>query len=333
MPANWEEKMLHITKLWTGVALASMLMLGAASAQTVLKSSDTHPDGYPTVEGVKYFGELVKERTAGRYSVEVYHSAQLGEEKDTIEQVRSGVIELNRVSMAPFNGTVKETIVPALPYIFRSEDHMHKVMDGPIGDQIKAAFEPVGLVALAFYDAGARSFYNSKKPIKTVEDMKGLKFRVIQSDIFVDMTTALGANATPMPYGEVYSSIETTVIDGAENNYPSYDTAKHFEVAKYYSMDEHTILPEVFVMNKAAFDKLTPEDQEIFRQAAKDSVAKQRELWSAKTTESRANVEKAGAEINEVEKQGFIDAMKPVYEKHITDEVLKKLVADVQAVQ
>lgn len=325
--------MLHITKLWSGVALASMLMLGAASAETVLKSSDTHPDGYPTVEGVKYFGELVKERTGGRYAIEVYHSAQLGEEKDTIEQVRSGVIELNRVSMAPFNGTVKETIVPALPYIFRSEEHMHKVMDGPIGDQIKAAFEPAGLVALAFYDAGARSFYNSKTPIKSVADMKGLKFRVIQSDIFVDMVAALGANATPMPYGEVYSSIETGVIDGAENNFPSYDTAKHFEVAKNYSLDEHTILPEVFVMNKAAFDKLTPEDQAIFKQAAKDSVAKQRELWAAKTQESRGNVEKAGAVINEVDKQGFIDAMKPVYDKHITDEVLKKLVADVQAVQ
>ena len=325
--------MLHITKLWSGVALASMLMLGAASAETVLKSSDTHPDGYPTVEGVKYFGELVKERTGGRYAIEVYHSAQLGEEKDTIEQVRSGVIELNRVSMAPFNGTVKETIVPALPYIFRSEEHMHKVMDGPIGDQIKAAFEPAGLVALAFYDAGARSFYNSKTPIKSVADMKGLKFRVIQSDIFVDMVAALGANATPMPYGEVYSSIETGVIDGAENNFPSYDTAKHFEVAKNYSLDEHTILPEVFVMNKAAFDKLTPEDQAIFKQAAKDSVAKQRELWAAKTQESRGNVEKAGAVINEVDKQGFIDAMKPVYNKHITDEVLKKLVADVQAVQ
>ncbi|WP_416236897.1 TRAP transporter substrate-binding protein [Rhizobium sp. CC-YZS058] len=308
-------------------------MLGSASAQTVLKSSDTHPDGYPTVEGVKYFGALIKERTAGRYAVEVYHSAQLGEEKDTIEQVRSGVIELNRVSMAPFNGTVKETIVPALPYIFRSEEHMHKVMDGPIGDQIKAAFEPAGLVALAFYDAGARSFYNANKPIKTVEDMKGLKFRVIQSDIFVDMVAALGANATPMPYGEVYSSIETGVIDGAENNFPSFDTAKHYEVAKNFSLDEHTILPEVFVMNKAAFDQLTPEDQALFKQAAKDSVAKQRELWAAKTQESRAAVEKAGAQINEVEKQGFIDAMKPVYEKHITDDVLKKLVADVQAVQ
>jgi len=325
--------MLHVSKFLAGVALASALMLGAASAQTVLKSSDTHPDGYPTVEGVKYFGELIKERTQGRYSVEVYHSAQLGEEKDTIEQVRSGVIELNRVSMAPFNGTVKETIVPALPYVFRDEDHMHKVMDGPIGDQIKAAFEPAGLVALAFYDAGARSFYNSKKPIKTVADMAGLKFRVIQSDIFVDMVAALGANATPMPYGEVYSSIETGVIDGAENNFPSYDTAKHAEVAKFYSLDGHTILPEVFVMNKAAFDKLTPEDQALFKQAAKDSVAKQRELWAKKVGESQANVEKLGAQINEVEKQGFVDAMKSVYEKHVTDDVLKKMVADVQATQ
>ncbi|NNU69070.1 TRAP transporter substrate-binding protein [Rhizobium sp. WYCCWR 11152] len=325
--------MKNFVKLAAGLMVAASFMSGAASAQTVLKSSDTHPDGYPTVEGVKYFGELLKERTQGRYSLEVYHSAQLGEEKDTIEQVRSGVIELNRVSMAPFNGTVKESIVPALPYIFRSEEHMHKVMDGAIGDQIKKAFEPAGLVVLAFYDAGARSFYNKTKPINSVADMKGLKFRVIQSDIFVDMVAALGANATPMPYGEVYSGIETGVIDGAENNFPSYDTAKHAEVAKNYSLDEHTILPEVFVMNKAAFDKLTPDDQAVFKQAAKDSVAKQRELWSAKVTESRANVEKLGAQISTPDKQGFIDAMAPVYEKHVKDDVLKKMVEDVKAVQ
>ena len=322
-----------LVKLAAGLLVAASFIGNAANAQTVLRSSDTHPDGYPTVEGVKYFGELVKERTAGRYSVEVYHSAQLGEEKDTIEQVRSGVIELNRLSMAPFNGTVKESIVPALPYLFRSEEHMHKVMDGAIGDQIKKAFEGAGVVVLAFYDAGARSFYNKQKPINSVEDMKGLKFRVIQSDIFVDMVAALGANATPMPYGEVYSGIETGVIDGAENNFPSYDTAKHFEVAKNFSLDEHTILPEVFVMNKAVFDKLTPEDQEIFKQAAKESVAKQRELWAAKVKESRAKVEAAGAKITTPDKQGFIDAMKPVYEKHVTDEVLKKMVEDVRAVQ
>ena len=313
-------------------ALAGIATVAFAQ-ETILRSSDTHPAGYPTVAAVEYFGELVKERTDGRYAVEVYHSAQLGEEKDTIEQVRSGVIDLNRVSMAPFNGIVKETIVPALPYIFRSEAHMHAVMDGPIGDQIKAAFEPHGLVVLAYYDAGARSFYNSKKPINTVADMQGLKFRVIQSDIFVDMVAALGANATPMPYGEVYSAIETGVIDGAENNFPSYDTARHSEVATYYSLDEHTILPEVFVMSKAAWDKLTPEDQAIFQQAADESVVRQRELWAAKAEESRKTVEAAGAKINEVDKQGFIDAMGPVYDKHVTDPVLKKMVEDVKAVK
>jgi len=325
--------MLHFSRLTGAALLAAALMAGTASAQTVLRSSDTHPDGYPTVEAVKYFGELVKERTAGRYAVELYHSAQLGEEKDTIEQVRAGVIDLNRISMAPFNGLIPETTVPSLPYIFRSEDHMHKVMDGAVGGQIAAAFDQVGLVLLAFYDGGARSFYNSKKPINSLADLAGMKFRVIQSDIFVDMVAALGANATPMPYGEVYSAIETGVIDGAENNFPSYDTAKHAEVAKFYSLDEHTMVPEAFVMAKSSWDKLTPEDQAIFKAAAKDSVAKQRELWTAKVKESRAKVEAAGSQITMPDKQPFIDAMGPVYEKHVKDDKLKAMVEAIKAVQ
>lgn len=325
--------MLHFSRLTGAALLAAALMAGTASAQTVLRSSDTHPDGYPTVEAVKYFGELVKERTAGRYAVELYHSAQLGEEKDTIEQVRTGVIDLNRISMAPFNGLIPETTVPSLPYIFRSEDHMHKVMDGAVGDQIAAAFEQVGLVLVAFYDSGARSFYNSKKPINSLADLSGMKFRVIQSDIFVDMVAALGANATPMPYGEVYSAIETGVIDGAENNFPSYDTAKHAEVAKFYSLDEHTMVPEAFVMAKLSWDKLTPEDQAIFKAAAKESVARQRELWTAKVKESRAKVEAAGSQITTPDKQPFIDAMGPVYEKHVKDDKLKAMVEAIKAVQ
>ena len=325
--------MFHFCKLAAATFVAAGLVTGVANAQTVLRSSDTHPDGYPTVEAVKYFGELVKERTAGRYAVEVYHSAQLGEEKDTIEQVRSGVIDLNRVSMAPFNGLIAETTVPSLPFLFRSEDHMHKVMDGAVGEQIAASFEQVGLVLLAFYDGGSRSFYNSKKPINAVADLAGMKFRVIQSDIFVDMVAALGANATPMPYGEVYSAIETGVIDGAENNFPSYDTAKHAEVAKFYSLDEHTMVPEAFVMAKSSWDKLTPEDQAIFKQAGKDSVAKQRELWTAKVTESRAKVEAAGSQITTPDKQPFIDAMGPVYEKHVQDEKLKAMVEAIKAVE
>ena len=324
---------MNLIRKLAAAAAVTALMTASAMAQTVLRSSDTHPDGYPTVEAVKYFGELIKERTDGRYSVEVYHSAQLGQEADTIEQVRSGVIDLNRVSMAPWNSLVPLTMIPSLPYLFTSPDHARKVMASEIGDEIAKGFDAHGVVVLAFYDGGSRSFYNSKKPVNTVADLAGLKFRVIQSDVFVDMVAALGATATPMPYGEVYSSIETGVIDGAENNFPSYESAKHFEVAKNYSLDEHTIVPEVFVMSKTAWDKLTPEDQAIFKQAGKESMEKQWELWDARVAQSRKLVEDAGSQITTPEKQAFIDAMKPVYDKYVNTPELKDLVARIQAVK
>ncbi|TPM16435.1 TRAP transporter substrate-binding protein [Mesorhizobium sp. B2-3-6] len=323
--------MLHFSKLTAATFAFGSLLIGIANAQTVLRSADTHPDGYPTVEAVKYMGELIKQRTDGRYSVEVYHSAQLGEEKDTIEQTQTGVIDLNRVSMGPFNGIVPETAVPSLPYIFRSVEHMRHVMDGPIGDDILKAFEAHDLVGLAFYDSGARSFYNTKKDIASIADLKGMKFRVIQSDVFVDMVNALGANATPMAYGEVYSALETGVIDGAENNWPSFESAKHYEVAKHYTLDQHQIVPEVLVMAKASWDKLSPEDQAVVRQAAKDSVVKMRELWDAQEKKSRDIVEKAGVKVSEIDKQPLIDAMKPVYDKYLSTPALKDLAARVQA--
>jgi len=325
--------MIHFGKLAAAVTVVASLMTGTAAAQTVLRSSDTHPDGYPTVEAVKYFGELLKERTDGRYSVEVYHSAQLGQEADTIEQVRSGVLDLNRVSMAPWNSLVPLTMIPSLPYLFTSPDHARKVMMGEIGDEIAAGFESHGVVVLAFYDGGARSFYNSEKAVNTLEDLAGLKFRVIQSDVFLDMVTALGAVATPMPYGEVYSGIETGVIDGAENNFPSYESARHFEVAKFFSLDEHTIVPEVLVMSKMAWDRLSDEDKVIFKQAARDSAEKQFELWDARVEASRKIVEDAGATTTTPDKQPFIDAMGPVYEKYVSTPELKDLVARIQAVK
>jgi tripartite ATP-independent transporter DctP family solute receptor len=264
----------------------------------------------------------------------VFHSAQLGQEKDTIEQTKFGVIDMNRVSMGPFNNLVEETKVVSLPFIFRSTDHMHKVMDGPIGEEILKAFEPHGFVGLAFFDGGSRSFYNSKKPITSVDDLKGMKVRVMQSDIFVDMMTALGANATPMPYGEVYSSIQTGVIDGAENNWPSFESSGHFEVAKYYTLNQHLMVPEVLVMSKSSWDKLSAEDQATVRQAAKDAVPIMRELWVAREKASEAKVRAAGAQvITDIDKKPFIDAMKPVYEKHVTSDKLKGLVARIQATE
>jgi tripartite ATP-independent transporter DctP family solute receptor len=316
--------------LMAGVAFAG----GAFACEVTLKSSDTHPDGYPTVEAVKYMGTLVEERTDGRVCIEIFHSAQLGEEKDTIEQTQFGVIDLNRVSLGPFNNIIEETQVPSLPYIFRSVDHMHRVMDGDIGQDILDAFSDHDLIGLAFYDGGSRSFYNSQKPITSMEDLAGMKFRVMQSDIFVDMVDALGAKATPMPYGEVYSSIQTGAIDGAENNWPSFESSGHYEVAGYYTLDEHLIVPEVLVMSKMSWDKLSAEDQDIVRTAARESVSVMRELWQAREAASEALVRAAGNEvITDIDKTPFIEAMVPVYEKHVTSDKLKDLVARIQATE
>lgn len=307
---------------------------GAAQAQNVtLRSTDIHPDGYPTIEAVKYMGQLLDQRTNGRIKINVFHSAQLGQEKDTIDQTRFGVIDMNRINMAPFNNLIPATNIPSLPFIFRSVDHMRKVMDGPIGDNLLKDFEKHDLIGLAFYDSGSRSFYNGKRPISSPADMKGMKIRVQQSDMFVALVSALGANATPMPFGEVYSALQTGVIDGAENNWPSYESTRHFEVSKFYSMTEHSLSPEVLVMSKRSFDKFNAADQALIKAAAKESVAKMRELWDAREKESEAKVKAGGAQINAVGKQPFIDAMKPVYDKFVTDPKLKDMVAAIQAVK
>ncbi|NIZ12309.1 TRAP transporter substrate-binding protein [Phaeobacter sp. HF9A] len=321
----------------TAALLASTMIAGLASAsdcETTLRSSDTHPEGYPTVVAVEAMGEILKESTDSKLCVEVFHSAQLGQEKDTIEQTQFGVIDLNRVSLGPFNNIIEETQIPSLPYIFRSVEHMHHVMDGPIGEEILAAFAEHDLIGLAFYDGGSRSFYNREKPINSMEDLAGMKFRVMQSDLFVDMVDALGANATPMPYGEVYSSIQTGVIDGAENNWPSFESSGHFEVAGYYTLDQHLIVPEVLVMSKKTWDGLSAEDQAAVKAAAKASVPVMRDLWAEREKASEAKVRAAGVEIVEnIDKTPFIEAMVPVYEKYVTSDKLKDLVTRIQATE
>jgi tripartite ATP-independent transporter DctP family solute receptor len=316
-----------------GALVAMPAIIGPASAQATvtLRSTDIHPDGYPTIDAVKFMGQLLEQRTSGRIKINVFHSAQLGQEKDTIEQTRFGVIDMNRINMAPFNNLIASTNVPSLPFIFRSVAHMRKVMDGPIGDSILNDFTPHGLVGLAFYDSGSRSFYNSKRAIASPADMRGMKIRVQQSDMFVSLVQALGANATPMNFGEVYTSLQTGVIDGAENNWPSYESTRHFEVAKFYSLTEHSLSPEVLVMSKRSFDKFNAADQTLVRAAAKESVAKMRELWDAREKASEAKVRAGGSQINTVQKQPFIDAMKPVYDRFVTSAPMKELVARIQA--
>jgi len=320
------------TTLLAATSFATLVATSAFACEVTLRSSDTHSDGYPTVAAVEYMGQLLEERTNGRLCIEVFHSAQLGEEADTIEQTQLGVIDMNRVSLGPFNNIIEETKVFSLPYIFRSVEHMHTVVDGEIGQEILGAFENHNLVGLAYYDSGARSFYNSKRPINAMADLSGLSFRVQQSDVFVDMVSALGANATPMPFGEVYTGIQTGAIDGAENNWPSYESTGHFEVAKYYTLDEHLIVPEILVMSQAAWNRLSAEEQGIVRQAAADSVPHMRKLWLEREAASEKIVRAAGVEVVEdIDKTPFIEAMVPVYEKHVTTQALKDVVARIQA--
>lgn len=318
--------------------LVLMRLAAAACALSALavqakdfRSADVHPTDYPTVGAVRYMGKLLLDQSKGRFGVRVYPSGALGTEKDNIEQLKIGALDMMRINVGVLNSVVPETIVTVLPFVFRSTEHMRKVLDGPIGDEILAAMESQGLVGLAFYDSGSRSFYTTKKPIATVADMKGLKIRVQQSDLFVAMIEALGANPTPMPLGEVYTALKTGIVDAAENNWPSYETTRHFEAAKFYNQTEHSLAPEVLVFSKKVWDKLSKEDQALIRKAAKESVPHMRKLWDEREVKSRKVVEAAGVKATPIaNKQEFIDAMKPVYAKFANTPKLKDLVKRIQ---
>ena len=312
--------------------VACMAVLSVAQARD-FRSADVHPTDYPTVEAVREMGKQLNKLTSGKDGVKVFPNGALGSERDTIEQLKIGGLDMMRINAAPLNNIVPETIAISLPFVFRSTEHMRKVLDGPIGDEILKACEKQGFIGLAFYDSGSRSLYTVKKPIKSLADVKGMKIRVQQSDLWVALLQAMGANATPMPYGEVYTALKVGTVDGAENNWPSYDTSRHFEVAKYYAITEHSMAPEMLLMSKKVYDGLTPDEQKIIREAAKASVPYMRKLWDEKELESRKKVEAGGAQIVEVDKKSFQDAMKPVYDKFITDAKLKDMVVKVQATQ
>ncbi|MFL5136174.1 MAG: TRAP transporter substrate-binding protein [Microvirga sp.] len=314
--------------------IAAMAMVCQPLQARDFRSADVHPADYPTVEAVKFIGQQLKDETKGRLGVRVYPNGTLGSEKDTIEQLKIGGLDMMRINAAPLNNVVPETVVPCLPFVFRSKEHMRATLDGPVGDEILAAMEAQGMVGLAFYDSGARSVYTARKPVKALADLKGMKIRVQQSDLFVAMVEALGANPTPMPYGEVYTGLKTGIVDAAENNFPSYESSRHFEAAKYYAMTEHSMAPEVLVFSKKIWDALPEEDRKLIRKAAKDSVPVMRKLWDEREAKSQAIAEKAGSQIVQLEnKKEFIDAMAPVYAKFADTPKLKDLVQKIQATQ
>jgi tripartite ATP-independent transporter DctP family solute receptor len=314
------------------LSLAAAAALATFAAQAVeFRSADVHnSDDYPTVAAVKHMSEVLQQKSAGKYKIKVFSKSALGTEKETLDQVKIGALEMNRVNISSLNSMCPKSLVPTLPFLFNSIEHMHQVLDGPVGEEILKGCEHEGLVGLAFYDSGARSIY-ARKPVRSLADAKGLKVRVQPSDVWVAVAAAMGANATPMPYGEVYTALKTGIIDAAENNIPSFETSKHYEAAKVFSRTEHSMAPEVLLISKVVFDKLPKADQELFRAAAKESVTFQRKKWAEQEAKSLAAVKAAGAQIvDNVDKASFQAAVQPVYDKFVTTPDLKRLVKAAQ---
>jgi tripartite ATP-independent transporter DctP family solute receptor len=301
-----------------GSATAIALSLTAASSASALeiKSSDVHPMGYPTTDAIEYMGQLLDKWTDGRITIKIFHSMQLGGEKEALEQVQLGALEMTRVSVGVVGPIVKEFNAFNLPYFFRSRQHMFNVVDGEIGTELLMKLEEGGLIGLGYMDAGSRSFYNKQHPIRTVEDLEGLKLRVMQNDIFVEMVNALGGNGLPIAYNELIPAMQTGVVDGAENNPPSYESGKHYEIAGYYSLTEHLMVPEIFVFSKKVWDTLSPVDQQLIRNASVLAAQKERELWAAREQASLDILEEQGVEvITDIDKGPFIEATESVREQ------------------
>lgn len=283
----------------------------------VLKLAENQPEDYPTTVGDKEFAKIVNEKTNGRIKIDVYAGGQLGDEKSVIEAIQMGGIDLARVNAQPLSDFAKPLRVLSLPYLFRDEAQLWKVLDGTIGEELLSSLKESKMVGLAYYDSGARHFYNSKREVKLPADMQGLKIRVQQSAIMMDLVKSMGASPTPMAYGEVYSGLQSGVIDGAENNWPSYYSTSHYEVAKFMTLDYHTRTPEVIVMSKAIWDKLTPADQKIIKDAAKASEEIQKKSWKDYEKKSIDAVKAKGGTITEVtDYKAWQDAVKNMYETH-----------------
>ncbi len=296
--------------------LGSCIALAASSvAAQELRGWNIHVEDYPVSIAMESFAAEVAEMTNGELTATTFHNGVLGSQPDAIEQIRLGVIDFGEFSLGPMGTSVPETNVVSLPFIFSSIPQMYELMDGEVGDAIGAGMIERGIVPLGWYDAGARSFYNSVRPINTPADVEGLKIRVMSNDLFVQMVESMDGNATPMAFAEVYQSIQTGVVDGAENNPPSYESTSHYEVASFYSLTEHLIIPECLCMSKVSWDKLTPEQQDIVMKAGRASADLQRELWQAREAASMEIVQAGGTVVNTIaDKAPFQDAMAPVYE-------------------
>lgn len=298
---------------------AALPVLGKAVEGQVLTATDVHVAGYPTVLAVQWIGRQLEQATDGRLRLRLYHAGQLGRESDAIDMARFGVIDITRVYSGALNNAFPLTQALCLPYVFESVAHLRRAIDGAVGAQVLGGFEARGLIGLAIYDSGARCFYNTQRPLHAPADLNGLKFRVPPSDIFIRLLRLFGANPTPLSYGEVFSALETRLIDGAENNMRSFHASRQFEVARYWSQSEHSYAPDVLLMSQRSFEALAPADRELLRDLARRSVPVMRQHWDESEQAAREAVRAAGVAFNEVDMAVFERAARPLLDEYLRD--------------
>jgi tripartite ATP-independent transporter DctP family solute receptor len=296
---------------------------GGLSTGNVLTACDVHRDGYPTVKAVKWIGEQLAAQTSNRLSLRSYPSAQLGAEDDTIVLAQSGVIDICRVNSAGLNNAFPLTQPLSMPFVIDGEDHLHAVCDGAIGKTILQGFEARGLVGLAIYDAGGRCFYNTHRPIEKPADLNGMKIRVPQSDVFIEMVAAMGANPTPLTVSAVYSSLQSRLIDGAENNWPTFETSRHVEVAKYWSQTRHSYSPEILLMSQHSYNKLQPADRDLLRELARQSVSVMRTAWVKTEAEAKEKALGEGTFAIDVNRAAFQAACGSIVEARLANDKVR----------
>jgi len=301
------------------VLLSLFVFALPASAQQkqIWKASDVHPLGYPTVEAIERMGKKLEAQTNGRISIQMYPSMQLGGEKEMIEQAQVGALQIARISVGAMGPVVDELNVFNLPFIFRDEKHMRAVIDGPIGTEMldKVTNSSARLVVLGWMDGGTRNVY-SNKPVTKPADLKGMKIRMMGNPIFVETMNAMGGNGVAMGFNELYSALQTGVVDGAENNPPTVLAQNHYQVSKVYSLTGHLIIPEIFVFSKVTWDKLSKEDQALLKKDAREAQFEQRKLWDEMTAVATTKLKAAGVTFVEADKPAFYKATQPIRDKY-----------------
>lgn len=315
--------------LWMALALASC----GLQETKELKLAHGLPTDHPVHLAMAFMADRTAELSGGKLTVEVYPAGQLGSEQQCVELVQIGSLAITKVSAAAMESFADAYKVFGLPYIFRSKEHTFAVLDGEIGQELLLSTENKWIRGLCYYDAGSRSFYTKTKPINHPDDLSGMKIRVMQSITAVEMMRALGGSATPITWGELYTALQSGVVDGAENNPPSFYTSRHYEVCKFYSLDEHTTIPDVLIISQKVWNKLTPQERQWIQQAADESAVLQRKLWAESEEMSLEEVQKAGVAINYPDKQPFIDKVQPLIESYKSHPVIYSYIERIRNVE